>query len=125
MGGESDAQVRTQARPRIRNSKGTMNTQIILNRLTAHQGIEAVLLRGTYQGGSSQSSNEVSAPVLEGAHTISELVHGDVRAVVGRHTILAQYEEGATLVVAIPTGHPVAKSLRRMIRRAKTSKRGL
>lgn len=41
-----------------------------------------------------------------------------LRVVFGDMTIVAQREHGHIIAACIPTGHPVAKSLHRMIRRA-------
>ena len=40
-----------------------------------------------------------------------------IRLVVGEHTMVVQHELKETVAVVIPTGHAIAKSLRRMIRR--------
>jgi hypothetical protein len=44
-----------------------------------------------------------------------------IRAVIGKHTIVVQREGDETAVVVFPLGHPIAKSLRRMLRRAHRS----
>jgi hypothetical protein len=40
-----------------------------------------------------------------------------IRLVVGQHTVVLQGEGDETVAVVLPTGHAIAKSLRRMIRR--------
>jgi hypothetical protein len=40
-----------------------------------------------------------------------------IRLVVGQHTVVLQSEGEETVAVVLPTGHAIAKSLRRMIRR--------
>jgi hypothetical protein len=40
-----------------------------------------------------------------------------IRLVIGQHTIVLQQEGEETVAVVLPTGHAIAKSLRRMIRR--------
>jgi hypothetical protein len=45
----------------------------------------------------------------------------DMRLIVGKYTITYQREANEIVGVVIATGHPVAKSLRRMIRRAAKS----
>jgi hypothetical protein len=40
-----------------------------------------------------------------------------IRLVVGKHTVVVQTEKEETVAVVLPTGHAIAKSLRRMIRR--------
>jgi hypothetical protein len=47
-----------------------------------------------------------------------------IRAVIGKHTVVVQREGDETAVVVFPLGHPLAKSLRRMLRRAHKSTRG-
>jgi hypothetical protein len=44
--------------------------------------------------------------------------------VVGKHTIVVQKESDETVAVVLPTGHAIAKSLRRMIRRMARKDRG-
>lgn len=48
-----------------------------------------------------------------------------LRVVFGDMTIVAQREHGQIIAACIPTGHPVAKSLHRMIRRAAKPARAL
>jgi hypothetical protein len=40
-----------------------------------------------------------------------------IRLVIGQHTVVLQGEGDETVAVVLPTGHAIAKSLRRMIRR--------
>jgi|GEM_PF-1042521 len=47
-----------------------------------------------------------------------------IRLVVGKHTIVVQKEGDETVAVVLPTGHAIAKSLRRMIRRMARKDRG-
>ena len=47
-----------------------------------------------------------------------------IRLVIGQHTIIVQKEHGQTVAVVLPTGHAIAKSLRRMIRRLSKKERG-
>lgn len=47
-----------------------------------------------------------------------------IRLVVGKHTIVVQRESDETVAVVLPTGHAIAKSLRRMIRRMARKNRG-
>jgi hypothetical protein len=41
-----------------------------------------------------------------------------LRLIVGKHTITVQRSGEETIAVVLPTGHPIAKSLHRIIRRA-------
>lgn len=57
-------------------------------------------------------------PVLEGAINLLGLTgETTIRLVIGKHTMVVQKELGETVAVVLPTGHAIAKSLRRMIRR--------
>ncbi|MCA9688843.1 MAG: hypothetical protein R3A51_08230 [Nannocystaceae bacterium] len=64
-------------------------------------------------------------PVLEGAISLLELTdESTIRLVIGKHTMVVQKELGETVAVVLPTGHAIAKSLRRMIRRMAKKDRG-
>ena len=47
-----------------------------------------------------------------------------IRLVIGQHTVVLQAEGDETVAVVLPTGHAIAKSLRRMIRRMSRKVRG-
>jgi hypothetical protein len=87
-------------------------------------GIEAALVRveeqpDTFAG--SEEWNETLATALD-VFRLSE--QSSVRIVVGKHTLVVQQERGEQVAVALPTGHPMAKSLRRMLRRMARKDRG-
>ena len=87
-------------------------------------GIEAALVRveeqpDTFSG--SEEWNETLATALD-VFRLSE--QSSVRIVVGKHTLVVQQERGEQVAVALPTGHPMAKSLRRMLRRMARKDRG-
>jgi hypothetical protein len=64
-------------------------------------------------------------PVLDQALNLFALTdQATVRLVVGDHTVVVQRERDQVAAVALPTGHPIAKSLRRMIRRMAKKARG-
>ncbi len=64
-------------------------------------------------------------PVLEGAISLLGLTgESTIRLVIGKHTMVVQKELGETVAVVLPTGHAIAKSLRRMIRRMAKKDRG-
>ncbi|HFE44279.1 MAG TPA: hypothetical protein ENJ18_02135 [Nannocystis exedens] len=64
-------------------------------------------------------------PVLEGAITLLQMTgETSIRLVIGTHTMVVQHELKETVAVVIPTGHAIAKSLRRMIRRMARKDRG-
>lgn len=100
-----------------------MNTQAIIDRLLASDGIIAVLLHGEFKTKQENPDSQIRKLVLEHAHSIAGTAGEDIRVVVGIYTITVSYDPEATVVVALPTGHNVAKSLRRMIRRATKSTR--
>jgi len=57
-------------------------------------------------------------PVLDGAVKLLQMTdETSIRLVIGEHTMVVQHELKETVAVIIPTGHAIAKSLRRMIRR--------
>lgn len=58
-------------------------------------------------------------PVLHGSIGILRLTDEEsIRVIVGEHTLaIHRAESGELVAVACPTGHAIAKSLRRMIRR--------
>ena len=65
------------------------------------------------------------APVLDAALGLFEKTDEDtIRLVIGQHTVIVQKEHGQTVAVVLPTGHAIAKSLRRMIRRLSKKERG-
>ena len=64
-------------------------------------------------------------PVLDAALALFDKTDEDtIRLVIGQHTIIVQKEHGQTVAVVLPTGHAIAKSLRRMIRRLSKKERG-
>ena len=65
------------------------------------------------------------APVLDASLALFDKTDEDtIRLVIGQHTIIVQKEHGQTVAVVLPTGHAIAKSLRRMIRRLSKKDRG-
>lgn len=65
------------------------------------------------------------APVLEAALSLFTKTEEDtIRLVIGPHTVIVQREHGQSVAVVLPTGHAIAKSLRRMIRRLSRKERG-
>ncbi|MGB1015881.1 MAG: hypothetical protein ACPG4T_17220 [Nannocystaceae bacterium] len=57
-------------------------------------------------------------PILDASLNLLSLTgEPSIRLVVGKHTLVIQRENAEVVGVAIPTGHAIAKSLRRMIRR--------
>lgn len=65
------------------------------------------------------------APVLDASlQLFSQTGEDTIRLVIGQHTVIIQKEHGDTVAVVLPTGHAIAKSLRRMIRRLAKKERG-
>ena len=68
---------------------------------------------------------EIVTFVLDGALDLfKRCEEKSIRLVVGKHTIVVQRESDETVAVVLPTGHAIAKSLRRMIRRVARKDRG-
>lgn len=101
-----------------------MSLRANIEHLAASQGIVAVSvvspagpreLRGDQQWGS----------ILDAAHSLLDKTgEKTIRLVVGKHTVVLQTEGEETVAVVLPTGHAIAKSLRRMIRRMSKKPRG-
>lgn len=93
-----------------------MSLRANIDHLAAAQGIAAVAVRAPnfadYRGESDWQR------VLEGALGLLSITNErTIRLVVGKNTVVVQREGDEVVAVALPTGHAIAKSLRRMIRR--------
>ncbi len=99
-----------------------MSLSANIDHLAIAAGIEAVVVdTGTreYRG------EEKWHRVLDGALDLFRRTdEKSIRLVVGKHTIVVQREGEETVAVVLPTGHAIAKSLRRMIRRMARKDRG-
>jgi hypothetical protein len=93
-----------------------------IDHLAVAAGIEAVVVDAgarDYRGGQTWYA------VLDGALDLfKRCEEKSIRLVVGKHTIVVQRESDETVAVVLPTGHAIAKSLRRMIRRMARKDRG-
>lgn len=93
-----------------------------IDHLAIAAGIEAAVVdSGTreYRGDANWHA------VLDGALDLFKRTEEkSIRLVVGKHTIVVQRESDETVAVVLPTGHAIAKSLRRMIRRMARKNRG-
>lgn len=93
-----------------------------IDHLAIAAGIEAAVVdSGTreYRGDANWHA------VLDGALDLFQRTEQkSIRLVVGKHTIVVQRESDETVAVVLPTGHAIAKSLRRMIRRMARKNRG-
>jgi hypothetical protein len=99
-----------------------MSLSANIDHLCIAAGIEAVVVdTGTreYRG------EEHWHRVLDGALDLFRRTdERSIRLVVGKHTIVVQKESDEVVAVVLPTGHAIAKSLRRMIRRMARKDRG-
>lgn len=93
-----------------------------IDHLAIASGIEAVVVdSGTreYRGDNGWYA------VLDGSLDLFKRTdEKSIRLVVGKHTVVVQKEGEETVAVVLPTGHAIAKSLRRMIRRMSRKNRG-
>lgn len=101
-----------------------MSLSANIEHLAAAQGILAVAVEGpnglrTYRGDPAWRA------VMDGSMGLLACASEPmVRLVVGRHTVVVQSEGREKVAVVLPTGHGIAKSLRRMIRRMARKDRG-
>jgi hypothetical protein len=93
-----------------------------IEHLAIAAGIEAAVV----DSGSREYRGDASwHAVLDGALDLFKLTdEKSIRLVIGKHTIVVQRESDETVAVVLPTGHAIAKSLRRMIRRMARKNRG-
>lgn len=100
-----------------------MSLRANIEHLAAAGGIEAVTV---VSGEDREFRGESNwQPVLDGAmRLLDKTEESTIRVVIGDHTIVVQSEGDETVGVVLPTGHAIAKSLRRMIRRLSRKARG-
>ncbi len=92
-----------------------------IEHLATAPGIAAVLIDNGQQQAATRGT-ERWADVLRSCLSLFRLTdETSLRLVIAKHTVVVQKEGSEVAVVALETGHPTAKSLRRMIRR--TAKR--
>jgi hypothetical protein len=94
-----------------------MSLEANIEHLKTANGIEAVLVRTATSDKSFRGDEKWNAILDQALDLFSICGQPSMRLVVGSHTIVVQKEATETAAVALPTGHPIAKSLRRMIRR--------
>ena len=93
-----------------------------IDHLAIAAGIEAVVVDA---GTREYRGDESWQPVLDGAlELFNRADEKSIRLVIGSHTIVVQREGTESVGVVLPTGHAIAKSLRRMIRRMARKNRG-
>ena len=101
-----------------------MSLRANIEHLAAAQGIVAVSVVSP-AGPRELRGDESWAPILDASLSLLEKTgEKTIRLVVGKHTIVMQVEGDETVGVVLPTGHAIAKSLRRMIRRMSRKPRG-
>jgi hypothetical protein len=101
-----------------------MSLRANIEHLAAAQGIVAVSVVSP-TGPRELRGDESWTPILDASLSLLEKTgEKTIRLVVGKHTIVMQVEGDETVGVVLPTGHAIAKSLRRMIRRMSRKPRG-
>jgi hypothetical protein len=101
-----------------------MSLRANIEHLAAAQGIVAVSVVSP-SGPRELRGDDSWAPILDASLSLLEKTgEKTIRLVVGKHTIVMQVEGDETVGVVLPTGHAIAKSLRRMIRRMSRKPRG-
>lgn len=94
-----------------------MSLRANIDHLAAAPGIVAVTVAdpaGTFEFRGESSWSPILAAAMG---LLKKTDEPTIRLVVGQHTIVLQGEGDQTVAVVLPTGHAIAKSLRRMIRR--------
>lgn len=96
-----------------------MSLRANIDHLNAAQGIEAVAVITQSDVSTKEFRGDDSwSAVLDGALSLlAKTSESTIRMVIGKHTVVVQTEREETVAVVLPTGHAIAKSLRRMIRR--------
>ncbi len=95
-----------------------MSLRANIEHLSAAQGIEAVAVISQDDAGQEFRGDDSWSAVLDGAlNLLAKTSESTIRMVIGKHTVVVQTERDETVAVVLPTGHAIAKSLRRMIRR--------
>jgi hypothetical protein len=101
-----------------------MSLRANIEHLAAAQGIVAVSVFSS-AGPRELRGDEVWGPILDASLSLLDKTgEKTIRLVIGAHTIVMQVEGEETVGVVLPTGHAIAKSLRRMIRRMSRKPRG-
>jgi hypothetical protein len=101
-----------------------MSLRANIEHLAAAQGIVAVSVVSP-AGPREMRGDESWGPIIDASLSLLEKTgEKTIRLVVGKHTIVMQVEGEETVGVVLPTGHAIAKSLRRMIRRMSRKPRG-
>lgn len=101
-----------------------MSLRANIEHLAAAQGIEGVAVESP-AGPREHRGAQTWQPILDRALSLlGKTDESTIRLVIGKHTVVVQRENEETVAVVLPTGHAIAKSLRRMIRRMAKKDRG-
>ncbi len=94
-----------------------MSLRANIDHLAAAHGIVAVAVRAPHSDRDFRG-DDAWRSVLDGSLGLLGISNQpSIRLVVGTNTVVVQGEGDEMVAVVLPTGHPIAKSLRRMIRR--------
>ena len=69
------------------------------------------------------SGHEGWSPTLAAAASLNATADRDITVLVGEHTILAECRNGERIAIVYPTGTPISKVIRRLLRKAAGPKR--
>ncbi|MEZ4453727.1 MAG: hypothetical protein R3B09_30005 [Nannocystaceae bacterium] len=95
-----------------------------IDHLAAASGVVALAIDNPGHTRTFRGDQRWSA-ILEGSVKLLGLTdESTIRLVIGEHTLVVQKELDEVVAVVLPTGHAIAKSLRRMIRRMARKDRG-
>ncbi len=93
-----------------------MSLRANIEHLAAAKGVVSLAVEA--QGSCDYRGDSHWHPILDASLKLLSLSgEPSIRLVVGKHTLVIQRENAEVVGVVIPTGHAIAKSLRRMIRR--------
>ena len=95
-----------------------------IEHLSAAQGIVAVAVDSATKPREFRGDNNWNAILGSAVGLFQKTDEVSIRLVIGQHTVVVQRENEETVAVVLPTGHAIAKSLRRMIRRMSKKDRG-
>ncbi len=94
-----------------------MSLRSNIEHLAAAQGIVAVLVQDPARERLFRGEARWERALAAAMDLKALTQEPTIRILTGGHTLVVQSEGDQTAAVALPTGHPVAKSLRRMVRR--------
>lgn len=95
-----------------------------IDHLVHAQGVQAALVRTEENPETFRGEDQWKQTLGKALDVFALTGESSVRMVVGKYTLVVQRERHETVAVALPTGHPMAKSLRRMLRRMSRKDRG-